>query len=139
SAQAGSVAKWASETFEHSVEFTGSTAQESARWVAEQFQNARGAGETTATNAKDWVMEDIERMGSWEYSSLSIGPAEQPERVTQRLNDYGSKRWECILVDSSSEQKTFYFKRPRRSYLKHIPAKELMRLVPLLGGGDEHQ
>ena len=134
---ANSVKQWLGETLEQSVESSEATAEQSAEWISEQFQRAKSTGETTATSARDWVAQDIQRMGSWQYTSVSFPSSTSPQDITKQLNELGAKRWECMLVDSGATQKTFYFKRTERSYLKQIPARDLLKLVPMLGGSEE--
>ncbi len=136
---ANSVKQWVGETLEQSVTSSEATAEQSTEWVIDQFDRAKSAGETTATSARDWVMQDIQRMGSWQYTNVSIPTSAHPEEITKKLNELGVKRWECFLVDTDESKKTFYFKRNERSYLKQIPARDLLKLVPMLGGGDDSQ
>ena len=133
STQADSAKQWLGERLQQTAESSEATAQQSAAWIAEQFEQARAAGETTAANAQEWVTQDIQRMGSWQYTSVSFDASTKPKEVVEKLNQLGNQRWECILVDSQGGEKTFYFKRGQRSYLNQIPAKELLRLVPMLG------
>lgn len=110
-------------------------AQQTADWVTSLYEKAKSTGETTTTTAKDWVMEDIRRGGSWEYrvEVVNIDPKQQQEV----LNDMGKRRWECYEVAIVEGETRFYFKRPSSSVIRSLPVRDVLRLIPLLGGGGE--
>ena len=45
------------------------------------------------------------------------------------LNRLGSERWECFWIETQAHKKRFFFKRPAKSYLRTLPARELLKLV----------
>lgn len=134
--KAGSARQWFSETVKNSVDSSEATTEQSVQWISEQFNRAKSAGETSAVNAKEWVLEDIQKMGRWEYTQFTVKSSSSAEIIVQEMNGLGRDGWECMFVDRRNETTTFYFKRTARSYLNQIPARELLRLVPLLGRGD---
>ena len=131
---AASARDWISELSDSAKSSGVTAASDTTEWVGALYERARDAGETSAGSAKDWVMDDIQQMGSWQYKSLEVRQADSAEIVAQ-LNKLGSERWECFWVDRQEGSTTFYLKKPGRSYLRHLPSKELIRLLPLLGGG----
>ncbi len=133
---AESATDWLSELYGQADEMRISATEGTLEWVEESYEQARRSGETSATNAKDWVLGDMRKIGAWEYKTLVL-PADEPEKIESELNKLGADRWECFWVDKQGSTATFYMKKPGRSYLRNIPARELFRLLPLLpGGGD---
>ena len=114
---------------------TTEAANDTAGWIRDLYTNAKETGETTATNTKDWLLEDVSKIGDWEYKTLTM-PTDDPAAMELELNRFGQERWDCFWVDQEPTGARFYFKRPRRSYLRHLPAKELLRFVPLLRNDD---
>jgi hypothetical protein len=53
-----------------------------------------------------------------------------PQEREAMLNRYGRERWECFWIEEEGELKRFHFKRRARSYLKHIPFKDLLKILP---------
>lgn len=74
----------------------------------------------------DWVRKDIENIGAWEYR---IETFTLSDSVTADLNDLGQQRWELIWIQPQGEKFIGVFKRTKRSYLKSLPAKDLMKLL----------
>jgi len=54
-----------------------------------------------------------------------------------KLNEAGKSRWECYHVSDLPGGMRFFMKRQKRSYLKNLPLKDVLKLVPLLDGGEE--
>jgi len=102
----------------------------------EFYDRAREAGEEAPAGVARWTAEDIGRIGDWEYLSERIETAD-PQQLTERLNELGAERWEVYWQERSADGESFvvYMKRPARSYLRHVPIGELLRLVP--GGSPE--
>lgn len=116
------------------VTSTGSEATEkTVSWITDMYNSAKETGETSTTSARDWVMDDFKKGGSWEYQvvTASNDPAEQQAQ----LNKLGRSRWECYSVLHQESETTFYLKRNASSVIRNLPARELFRLLPLLGGG----
>lgn len=128
--------QWLGEMYDQTASAGQSTADGTARRVRELYEEAKKRGETSASSAKEWVMDDIGRMGAWDYKTLRVA-ADDNVDIEKELNKMGAQRWDCFWVDKNGSTTTFYFKKPSRSYLRQIPARELMRLLPLLGGGGD--
>lgn len=109
--------------------------QETIDWLNSTYESAREAGETSTTNARDWVLEDLKRGGAWEYRIVELEGLDS-EAVQKELNKLGAERWECYSVIADGEKRTCYLKRSSRSMLRSLPLRDVMRLLPLLGGGD---
>lgn len=105
-------------------------ASDSADYVGDLFHSLKDQGLTTADDTKQWVQEDFQAMGAWEYKVVVL--SDSPEDIEQKLNELGKNRWECFEVSD----RTFFFKRSRKSYLRNIPMKDLIKFVPMMQGGD---
>ena len=119
---ASSVAEWVSNRATDSADL----AVDSADWVGDLFNSLKDRGLTTADNANQWVREDFRAMGGWEYKIVS---GELDEKA---MNLLGADRWECFHVQQVNADLKLFFKRPRRSYLRSIPMKDLIKLMPLV-------
>lgn len=128
---AKSVKEWIAETYGSAKSKGKVAADVSADWIKENYEQAKESGETTASSAKEWLAEDLSKIGSWEYKTLVVN-AENSESVEAELNKLGAERWECFWVDKQGATTTFYLKKAGRSYLKQVPARELLRMLPFL-------
>lgn len=133
---AENASEWLGEVYDKTTTASKNAADVTASHVEKMYQDAKQRGETTATSAKDWVLDDISRMGAWEYKTLSVA-SNDPSEIESKLNELGAQRWDCFHADQRGATTTFYFKKPTRSYLRQIPARELLKLIPLLGTGGE--
>jgi hypothetical protein len=73
-------------------------------------------------------------MDSWEYAIVEL--AGDDGEVGIKLNELGKKGWECFHIKDTK----YYFKKPSHSYLRSLPFKDVIKLVPLMGaagGGNE--
>lgn len=133
---ATSAAQWLGEQYETTTVNASEATSTATKWVTDQYNRAVSAGDTSAKNATKWVVDDIGKIGTWEYKiHRARGVDADAER---QLNDLGRNRWECYAVSRVGKgESVFYFKRPHRSYLQQLPAKDLLRLAPLLNGAAE--
>ena len=80
-------------------------------------------GKNLTQKSKEWLMKDIENIGDWEYKVVSYGSKDKfsgfgkgPERIGQGA--LAVLAW----VEAAEEEKVFYFKRTKMSYLsKYFP------------------
>lgn len=116
-------------------ETTSQTADDSMKWVEEAYNALSERGMTSAKNASDWLKNDWNSMNTWEYQILSVSAEEisaNPGLLETKLNESGAKRWDCFSVSESPDGIKFFMKRQKKSYLKNVPLKDMMKLVPLL-------
>lgn len=78
---------------------------------------------------KQWVMEDLQNIGDWEYQIITLNPDDE-EKLAEQLNKLGKGRWEVFWIQEKMQGTRFFLKRPVRTYLKHIPAADLLRAIP---------
>ena len=128
---ASNVNAWIIETYDQASTSTKETATETADWFNNAYLQAKESGETTAANTRDWLIEDVRKMGSCEYKTITAAPTDI-DGALEQLNEVGSERWECFFVDRQGSQTVFYLKKPGRSFLRQLPARELLHLLPLL-------
>ena len=85
-------------------------------------------GKSLTQKSKEWLLKDIENIGDWEYKIVSYGSKDLKALETD-LNELGKERWQCFWVEAAGEQKVFYFKRTKMSYLSKIPTGALLRII----------
>lgn len=118
---------------------TEQTADDTMDWVNEMYKSLSDRGLTSAKNAGDWVAQDWSAINAWEYKVVNVDHkqiAENPEVLSEQLNENGKHRWECFHVSDVNSGTIFYMKRQKKSYLKNIPLKDMMKLIPLLDNDD---
>ena len=85
-------------------------------------------GKSLTEKSKEWLLKDIENIGDWEYKVVSHG-SKDFKALEKDLNELGKERWQCFWVEAAGEEKVFYFKRTKMSYLSKIPAGALLRII----------
>ncbi len=128
--------QWMQNVLGDAAESGGATAQDTMRWTNEMYQSLRDQGSTTANSATEWLSEDWSKMGAWEYKVVLL-ENKSPADMEGKLNELGAQRWECFHVMPTGSGQAMYFKKPARSYLKNVPLKDMMKLIPLLDNGNE--
>ena len=114
---------------------TGQTTDDTMKWVNEMYKSLSDRGMTTAKDAGDWVAEDWNSMNAWEYKVVRVDNKQiedNPNLLTEKLNESGKNRWDCFHVSDGAAGTTFYMKRQKKSFLKNVPLKDMMKLIPLL-------
>ena len=122
--------QWVQEKLGGAAESSGQTAEDTLKWASETFESLRSQGLTTANDTGQWLTQDFNAMESWQYKVITLGELSD-EDATAKLNELGSEGWECIQTDGSR----FFFKKPGHSYLRRLPFKDIIRLVPLMNQG----
>ena len=85
-------------------------------------------GKSLTEKSKEWLLKDIENIGDWEYKVVSHG-SKDFKALEKDLNELGKERWQCFWVEAAGEEKVFYFKRTKMSYLSKIPTGALLRII----------
>ncbi len=125
---ATSASEWVSDQVSGAMDASGSAVQETGDWVNETFESLKDQGLTTAGDATEWVQEDLRNMNSFEYMVI----AKNLTTAEEELNRLGNQRWECFAVDDQA----LYLKRKSKSYLRHVPVKDLFKFLPVGGDGE---
>ena len=129
-------AQWVSDTAGNVAQSGSEMVGDSAEWVNSTFNSLKDQGLTTASNATEWLTEDYNNMGAWQYKVLKVSPAEA-EGIETKLDELGKAHWECFHVAEVGENQLFYFKKSRRSYIRSLPMRDVLKLIPLMGGGGD--
>ncbi len=97
--------------------------------IESMYQRVKEKGEKVPDDAIQWAMTDVKKIGDWDYKVLRV-PVDDPAAIEKTLNELGSSRWDCFWIDEGRDGKTLYLKRTARSYLKHIPLRDVLRVIP---------
>ncbi len=106
---------------------------ESVDWVNEMYQSLKDQGLTSARSATEWVQDDFRNMNAVEYKIIRTTITDVAE-FEKQMNELGQDRWDCFHVQERDGTTTFFFKKAKRSYMRNIPLKDMIRLVPFMGG-----
>ena len=102
------------------------------------YERARDSGGKVAGDFTDWVKADLKKSAAWHYKIVDV-KGRDAKALEKTLNDLGKERWECFSVQTMGVgRKTtrFFLRRREISYLRSLPADDLIRLAPLIGGGE---
>lgn len=97
--------------------------------IESMYQKVKETGENVPDDAIQWAMADVKKIGDWDYKVVRV-TGESPGEIEELLNDLGRMRWDCFWVDRDDRGMTLYMKRTARSYLKHIPLRDVLRVFP---------
>lgn len=118
---------WVQKKIGDAATASGESASDAMGWANDTFESLKESGLTSADNTSQWLTQDWKNMQSWEYKTMVLKSIAD-ESADDQLNRMGAEGWECFHVDSG----TFYFKKPADSYLRHLPFRDVIKLVPLL-------
>ena len=124
--------QWVQDQLGNAAESGEQAVTESWNWANETFQSLKDQGLTTASDTSEWLSQDWDNIDSWEYKVVVIGDLAN-ESLAKELNEHGKEGWECFHIADNR----YFFKKPSSSYLRSLPFKDVIKLVPLMGlGGD---
>ena len=126
--------QWLSDAIDDTGTGAADKGEAAMKWANKMFKSLKDQGLTTADDAQQWLSDDLKNMDSWQYKIIQI-TLDAPEKVEKQLNEIGSKGWECFHVTQAGTTQTMFFKKSKESYLKRIPLKDLMYLIPIIGAG----
>ena len=93
------------------------------------YQKVKETGASVPNDAIEWASEDIKKIGDWDYRVVPL-VGDTSEKIESEMNEFGAKRWEIFWVENTDDLKIIYMKRPSRSYLKNIPLRDVLRIIP---------
>lgn len=131
STTANSSAAWVAEKYDQAATGTQTASRQASDWMTALYRQAVHAGETSAVSTKEWVVDDLAKAGTWQYKILR---SQDHVAAEAELNELGKQRWECFAVKPGDSATLYYLKRSHRSYLRQLPARDLLRLLPIFGG-----
>lgn len=83
--------------------------------------------------------DELQKLGQWEYKVVAVR-ASDPDAISAIMNQWGEQGWECFHVSSAAPstagslpaQHLLFFRKPKGSWLGHLPARDLVRLIVYL-------
>ena len=121
---------WMQDKIGGAADASSAATEDTIKWATDTFESLKSQGLTTASDTSEWLQQDWKNMESWEYQIVSMDEKTDAEK-TDELNKLGKNGWECYHVSDGQVEK-FYVKKRRESYLRHLPFKDFIKLVPLL-------
>ncbi len=89
--------------------------------------------EVIAVEQKDEMLTVKSSLNSNMRGSIKVEDTNLNEVVSKemekKLNELGKERWQCYWVESKKEERVFYFKRTKMSYLSKIPTGAILRIL----------
>lgn len=133
---AAEAGQWVQETLGDATKTGTKSAAETWGWANETFESLKSQGLTSAQSTSQWLGQDWKNMESWQYQIVVLDG--EPADVARKLNELGEQGWECFEVtDLTSTSTKFYLKKPTFSYLRQLPFKDVIKLVPLMNAGEK--
>lgn len=129
--QSGQSAKsandWVQDKIKSATGTAGDSTEEAMTWANGMFESLKAKGMTNASDTTEWLSNDWNNMESWEYKVISSESLDN-QQLEDKLNLLGEQGWECF--DIAGER--LMLKKPRESYLRRLPFKDLLQLAPLI-------
>lgn len=133
---ASEAGQWVQNTLGDATKTGTQSAADTWEWANETFESLKSQGLTTAQSTSQWLGQDWKNMESWQYQIVILDG--EPTEVARKLNELGEQGWECFEVTDLTETSTkFYMKKPTFSYLRQLPFKDVIKLVPLMNAGEK--
>ena len=84
----------------------------------------------------EWLQDDIEKIGAWDYDIFSAEDIDK-KNVQETLAALGQERWELVSAVSDGDAIVFILKRAKKSYVKVLPAQDVIKLMSEMGLTDD--
>ena len=110
-------------------ENAAATEEKGMEWLQSWYDKIMESGGKVTQDAWNWVNEDWKKRGAWEYKVLVWNEKEEIS-LEDKLNELGQQRWECFWVGDDKGTLRMFFKRPKYSFLRSMPANDLLRFIP---------
>ena len=132
---AAAATQWASGRIGDAASSSTQAASDAMNWAGTTFHSLKEQGLTTATDTSQWLRDDWKSMGGWEYKVVALDGGAETEA---KMNELGEQHWECFFVQpgGGTSGATFYFKKPSKSFLKDLPMRDAMLLLPFMNKSD---
>lgn len=131
---ASGASRWVQERMGGAADAGTQTADEMWEWANQTYDSLKSQGLTTAKDTSDWLSQDWKNIESWEYKIVTLAGTD--EEMTRELNALGTVGWECFNSEIRDDGRRFYFKKPKFSYLRQLPFKDVIKLVPMMNQGN---
>ena len=131
---ASGASKWVQDKFNGAADAGSQTADDTMKWANDTFESLKSQGLTTAKSTSEWLGQDYTNMDSWEYKVITLDGTD--EELAAKLNEFGKLGWDCFNTEAKSTGTRFYFKKQTFSYMRHLPFKDIIKLVPAMVTGE---
>jgi len=133
---ASDAGQWVQDKLGDATKTGAQSASDTWEWANETFESLKSQGLTSAQTTSQWLGQDWKNMESWQYQIVVLEG--EPTEVAKKLNEFGEQGWECFEVTETGPSSTkFYLKKPTFSYLRQLPFKDVIKLVPLMNAGEK--
>lgn len=122
---------WVQDKIGGAADASSAAAEDTLKWATDTFESLKSQGLTTASDTSQWLSQDWKNMESWEYNIVAFSQKTDEEK-SQQLNELGKNGWECYHVSGTDAAQKFYLKKRKESFLRHLPFKDFIKLVPLM-------
>ncbi len=126
---------WVQDKLNGAAEAGSQSADDSMKWANETYESLKAQGLTTAQSTSEWLGQDYDNMESWEYKVITLPGSD--EELALKLNEFGKQGWNCFNTESRNEGVRFYLKKQTFSYMRHLPFKDIIKLVPMMGSEEK--
>jgi len=127
--------QWVQDKLSGAADASSQSADDTLKWANETFESLKSQGLTTAQSTSEWLGQDYNNMESWEYKVVTLKGTD--EELATQLNELGKVGWDCFNTESNPTGTRFYFKKQTFSYMRHLPFKDIIKLVPAMGGEEK--
>lgn len=118
---------WVQDKIKDATGTASDSSEEAMKWANGMYESLKAKGMTNASDTSEWLSNDWNNMESWEYKVISCESLDN-QQLEDKLNQLGEQGWECF--DTSGDR--LMLKKPRESYLRRLPFKDLLQLAPLI-------
>ncbi len=126
--------KWVQERISGVADTGNQTVDETWKWANETFESLKAQGLTTSRSTTEWLGQDWRNMESWQYKVITLAGTD--EELAEKLNQFGKQGWDCFNTEIGTDGTRFYFKKQMFSYLRQLPFKDVIKLVPMMNNVD---
>lgn len=103
--------------------------------IKEYYEESKETTTEVSKEAYEWLREDINRIGGWDYEVLSANGQDEDE-IRTTLARMGAERWNLVSAVPNGDRIVFILKRPQKSYVNVLPAKDVLKLMSNEGIGE---
>lgn len=132
---ASGASKWVQDKISGATEAGNQTADDTLQWANQTYDSLKSQGLTTAKSTSEWLGQDWSNMESWEYKVITLAGTD--DELAEQLNAFGKQGWECFNTQPKGEITRFYLKKPTFSYLRQLPFKDVIKLIPMMNSGEK--
>jgi hypothetical protein len=103
--------------------------------IKEYYEDSKETTAEMSKEAYEWLKQDISRIGGWDYEVLSLSN-QSDEDLKNTLATLGAENWNLVSAVADGGRIVFILKRPQKSYVNVLPAKDVLKLMSNQGVGE---